>query len=143
MGDTFEVEIASIFGKRGECEMNLNSEQQELFDLGVELYEHYEREELKNTDPFFAAARMKLYQSVLALAVNHDDLNEEEMPRIESLEDYEKILSTLPKNHLARRYYQGVQNVTPIIKSCVMADFRVIMHHFWSLIEKVIEKDSD
>lgn len=123
--------------------MNLNGEKQEVFDLGIELYEFYAAEELKNTDPFFAAAKMKLYKSVLALAVNHDDLNEEEMTRIETLEDYEKILSTLPNNHPARRYYQGVQNITPIIKSCVMADFRVTMQHFWSLIEKALEKESD
>ncbi|MDX5746229.1 hypothetical protein SIM20_24160 [Bacillus cereus group sp. BfR-BA-02570] len=123
--------------------MNLNDEKQEIFDLGIELYGIYEKEELKNTDPFFAAARMKLYKSVLALSVNHDDLNEEEMKRIKSMEDYEKILSTLPNDHLARRYYQGIQNVTPIIKSSVMADFRVTMQHFWSLIEKVLEKDGD
>lgn len=123
--------------------MNLNNEKQELFDLGVELYEVYAKEQLNNPDPLFAEAKMKLYKSVLALSIDHDDLNGEETTKIASLEDYEKILSTLPNNHLARRYYQGFQNVTPIIKSSVMADFRVTMHHFWRLIEKTLEKDSD
>jgi hypothetical protein len=126
------------FGKENE-KMTLNSEQQELFDLGVELYEVYAREELNNPDPFFAEARIKFYKSVLALAINHVDLNEKEITKIDSLEDYEKLLSTLPNNHLARTYYQGIQNATPIIKLSMMGDFKSMMHRFNNIIEEALE----
>lgn len=119
--------------------MTLNSAQQELFNLGVELYEFYAREELNNPDPFFAEARIKLYKSVLALAVYHDDLNKEEITKIDSLGDYEKLLSTLSNNHLARTYYQGIQYAPPIIKLSIMDDFRSMMQRFWGLIEEALD----
>lgn len=121
--------------------MELNSKQQKLFDLGVELYEHYEKGILKSKDTFFDAARMSLYKSVLALSICHEDLKEKEIKKIEELGDYEKLLDSLQDNHLARRYYQGIQNVSPIIKASVITDFKVTMQHFFSLIEKVFEQN--
>lgn len=123
--------------------MELNSNEQKLFDLGVELYEHYEKEVLKSKDPFFDAARMSLYKSVLALSIRHEDLKEKEIKKIEELGDYEKLLNSLPDNHLARRYYQGIQNVSPVIKLSVMTDFKVTMLHFWRLTEKVLEQQEE
>lgn len=123
--------------------MELDSKQQKLFDLGVELYELYEKEILKSTDPFFAAARKKLYKSVLSLSINHEDLNEKEIKKIEDLGDYEKLLSLLPNDHLARKYYLGIQNASPIIKSSMMSDFKVTMQHFWSLTEKILEQQEE
>ncbi|PGX11851.1 hypothetical protein [Bacillus sp. AFS033286] len=120
--------------------MKLNHEQQELFDIGVDLYEVYEREELTGTIPFFATARKQLYKSVLSLAVTYHVLNEETIKRFEELGDYQKLLSTLPEDHLARSYYKGIQNMPPRIKECVTCDFKITMMHFWSLIEKALEK---
>ncbi|MFJ5746849.1 hypothetical protein ACQKNT_24950 [Bacillus cereus] len=120
--------------------MNLNSDQQEFFDLGLELYELYEREELKTTDSFFAAARMKLYKSVLSLAVSYDILNKDAILRYEELGDYEELLNTLPEDHLARFYFNGIQNLSPGMKMRIKYDFKITMQHFWRLIDEVLEK---
>ncbi|MGH0488315.1 hypothetical protein ACQVPJ_28750 [Bacillus mycoides] len=120
--------------------MKLNSEQQEFFDLGVELYELYESEELKNTNPFFAATRMRLYKSVLSLAVSYDILNKDAIVRYEEFGDYEELLNTLPENHLARSYFDGIQNLSPGMRMSIKCDFKVTMQHFWGLIEEAFEQ---
>lgn len=120
--------------------MNLNSEQQEFFDLGVELYELYEREELKNTDSLFAAARMKLYKSVLSLAVDYDILNKDAILQYEELGNYEELLNTLPEDHLARSYFNGIQNLSPGMQMSIKCDFKITMQHFWRLIDEVFEQ---
>ncbi|MFP3414344.1 hypothetical protein SB773_22585 [Bacillus sp. SIMBA_074] len=116
--------------------MRFNNEQQEMFDVGVELYEGYERTELTGGEPFFTAARKQLYKSFLSLVV----LNEEEITKFEAVGGYEELLATLPVDHPARIYYKGIDNLTPRIKECVTCEFKITMMNFLSLIEKALEK---
>ncbi|MEK7019795.1 hypothetical protein [Bacillus sp. FSL R9-9410] len=118
--------------------MRFNNEQQEMFDVGVELYEGYERTELTGAEPFFVAARKQLYKSVLALVV----LTEEEIisTRFQVVGGYEELLATLPEGHPARTYYKGVQNLTPSIKASVTCDFKITLRQFLSLMDEMHEK---
>ncbi|WP_144609041.1 hypothetical protein [Bacillus cereus] len=119
--------------------MNLNNEQQELFDLGVELYERYERQELNDTPLFFAAARKQLYKSFVALVISLDISNEEEVTRFEGIKDYEELLTTFSKDHPSREYYKGILNLTPTVKACVTCDFKITMERFFRLLNEAIE----
>ncbi|MGN4544850.1 hypothetical protein [Bacillus cereus group sp. MYBK95-2] len=120
--------------------MKLNPEQHTLFNFGIELYELYEREELQNSDPFFATTRMQLYKSVLSLAVSYEVLSEEAILRYKELSDYEELLSTLSKDHPARFYYNHIQNLSPGMKMSIKIDFKIIMQRFWKLIQEVLER---
>ncbi|PDZ39456.1 hypothetical protein CON18_14850 [Bacillus cereus] len=120
--------------------MKLNSEQQKLFNFGIELYELYEREELQNSNPFFATTRMQLYKSVLSLAVSYEVLSEEAILRYKELSDYEELLSSLSKDHPARFYYNYIQNLSPGMKMSIKIDFKIIMQRFWKLIQEVLER---
>ncbi|MGA5675874.1 hypothetical protein ACPCKQ_29035 [Bacillus bombysepticus] len=120
--------------------MKLNPEQQKLFNFGIELYELYEREELQNSNPFFATTRMQLYKSVLSLAVSYEVLSEEEILRYKELSDYEELLSSLSKDHPARFYYNYIQNLSPGMKMSIKIDFKIIMQRFWKLIQEVLER---
>ncbi|MDA2101368.1 hypothetical protein [Bacillus cereus] len=121
--------------------MNLNNEQQELFELGVELYELHERQELNDTPPFFAEVRKQLYKSFVALVISLDISNEEEVARFEGIKDYEELLNTFPKDHPSREYYKGILNLTPTVKACVTCDFKITMVHFFRLLNEAIQSN--
>ncbi|NWK72621.1 hypothetical protein HWX41_27250 [Bacillus paramycoides] len=118
--------------------MKFNEEQQEMFDIGVELYEGYESAELIGVVPFFAEARKQLYKSILALIIS----TEEEVisTRFESVGSYEELLATFPEGHPARTYYKGVQNLSPSAKASVTCDFKITLREFLSLMDEMHEK---
>ncbi|PFQ95948.1 hypothetical protein [Bacillus cereus] len=120
--------------------MKLNQEQQEFFNLGVELYQLYEKEGLKNTDSFYATARMNLYKSLLALAITYDVLNENTIVQLRGLGSYVEFLNNLPENHLARTYFNEMQNLPPRLKMSIEFDFKITMQHFWNLIKEVLKE---
>lgn len=120
--------------------MYFNQEQQEMFDIGVELYEAFEKEVLKGDELFFAGARKQFYKSFLALMILSEEEIKEKITQAENIRTYEELLFNFSEEHLARIYYKGIQNLPPSTKSSVICDFKVTMREFISLFTEIVEK---